>query len=240
MSSYEDKIKHDLIFWKVKMLKDPLQTEHIAHFVQSKTRDLIPTAANRIITDAIKTMTKFILSGSDIVTNRYAQSLTLRQRDRIISEKINGYKKAGIFSGAFTGYGGFLLGAVDFPVLLSIKMKMLSEISACYGFDPGDPKERLYMLTIFQLTFSRREKRKEIFHRILNWQQYAAQLPEDVNAYDWTSFREEYCDYIDLAKLMQMIPGIGALFGAYANNKLIAQLAENAMQAYHYRFLSQD
>ena len=239
MSSYEDKIKQDLIFWKVKMLKDPLLTEHLAHAVQSKTRNLIPQGVNQIITDAIKNMTKFIISGSGIVTNRYAQLLTLRQRDRIITEKIDGYKKAGIFSGACTGYGGFLLSAVDFPVLLSIKMKMLSEISACYGFDISDPKERLFMLTLFQLTFSRREKRKEIFHRILNWQQYAAQLPEDVNAYDWRSFREEYCDYIDLAKLMQMIPGIGALFGAYANNKLIAQLAENAMQAYHCRLLSE-
>ena len=53
-------------------------------------------------------------------------------------------------------------------------------------------------------------------------------------------FARNIATYIDLAKLMQMIPGIGALFGAYANNKLIAQLAENAMQAYHYRFLSQD
>ncbi len=101
--------------------------------------------------------------------------------------------------------------------------------------------ERTFIYAYYiSANFFKKEKRKEIFHRILNWQQYAAQLPEDVNAYDWTSFREEYCDYIDLAKLMQMIPGIGALFGAYANNKLIAQLAENAMQAYHYRFLSQD
>jgi len=42
-------------------------------------------------------------------------------------------------------------------------------------------------------------------------------------------FQQEYRDYLDLAKLLQFIPIIGAAFGAYANYKLLDELGETAM-----------
>ncbi|TNY07227.1 EcsC family protein, partial [Escherichia coli] len=43
--------------------------------------------------------------------------------------------------------------------------------------------------------------------------------------------------YIDLAKLLQLVPGIGAFVGAYVNNKLVDKLGEYAMYAYRMRIL---
>jgi len=70
-----------------------------------------------------------------------------------------------------------------------------------------------------------------------NWEEYSALLPNDINSFDWKSFQQEYRDYIDLAKLLQMIPGIGAVIGSYVNNKLMKKLSETAIQSYRMRIL---
>jgi hypothetical protein len=54
---------------------------------------------------------------------------------------------------------------------------------------------------------------------------------------DWRRFQQEYRDYIDLAKLMQLVPGIGAAVGVYVNHKLTRQLGNTAMNAYRTRAL---
>jgi len=55
------------------------------------------------------------------------------------------------------------LGLADFPILLGIKVKMLFEIAALYGYDVKDYKERLYLLYIFQLAFSSQQRRNEVY-----------------------------------------------------------------------------
>ena len=44
----------------------------------------------------------------------------------------------------------------------------------------------------------------------------------------------------DLAKLLQFIPVIGAVFGAYANYKLLGELGETAVNAYRLRIIKED
>ena len=64
---------------------------------------------------------------------------------------------ASIGGGGITGAGGILLGLADFPLLIGIKMKLLYNITALYGHDVTDYKERVYLLYIFQLAFSSQE-----------------------------------------------------------------------------------
>ena len=68
-----------------------------------------------------------------------------------------------------------------------------------------------------------------------NWDQCKTDLPETFKDFDWRNFQQEYRDYIDLAKLLQLIPGIGAAVGAYVNHRLTKRLGLNAMQAYRMR-----
>jgi hypothetical protein len=114
-------------------------------------------------------------------------------------------------------------------------MKMLFDIAALYGYDVKDFKERLYILHIFQLTFSSQQYRKTVFAQLENWDQRKADLPNHFRDFDWRNFQQEYRDYIDLAKLLQLIPGIGAAVGAYVNHRLTRRLGINAMQAYRMR-----
>ncbi|WP_192811883.1 EcsC family protein, partial [Paenisporosarcina sp. TG20] len=44
--------------------------------------------------------------------------------------------------------------------------------------------------------------------------------------------------YIDLVKMFQLIPGIGAVVGAFVNYNLLDQLGETAMNSYRVRLLN--
>jgi hypothetical protein len=102
----------------------------------------------------------------------------------------------------------------------------------------NDYKERLYLLYIFQLAFSSQERRNEIYELLLGWQGYSKSLPDHVEEFDWRTFQQEYRDYIDLAKMAQLLPVSGAAVGAIANYKLIELLGDTAMNCYRLRKLS--
>jgi hypothetical protein len=132
------------------------------------------------------------------------------------------------------------LGLADFPLLISLKLKLLYDIAALYGYTVSNYKERLYILFIFQLAFSSHEHRKNIYLKMVPWNEISKTLPEDINEFDWRSFQQEYRDYIDLAKIAQLIPIIGAPVGFVVNYRLIRKLGDTAMQAYRMRWFENE
>ena len=129
------------------------------------------------------------------------------------------------------------MGLADFPILIAIKLKLLFDIASLYGFDVKDYKERVYILHIFELAFSSQQHRREVYQKIENWEEYAKSLPTDINEFDWRNFQQEYRDYIDLAKMAQLVPLIGAPMGVVVKYRLIRKLGITAMNAYRMRVL---
>lgn len=240
MIDYEDKALRELGRWKIKMSKKPSIPSRISKGIQNKTNALIPDKVHRIITESIKNMTKAVLIGSKYITKGPKESGSLQEREMLVKERLNFYKKAATVSGAGTGVGGVIIGLADFPLLLSLKMKFLFDTASFYGFDVKEYRERLYILYIFQLAFSSQKKRAEIYRLLANWENYIKKLPKDINDFNWRSFQQEYRDYIDLAKLLQLVPGFGAVVGAYANYKLMDRLGQVAINAYRLRLLDTD
>lgn len=235
MSIYEDKALKEMLEWQKEMTKKPGITSGLTKGVQDKINSIIPEKAHEIITEAIKGMIKAVLVGSEYTAAVPVKNGTLESRENLVREKVDFYKKAAAISGAGTGAGGIFLGLADFPILLSLKMKFLFDVASFYGFDAKNYKERLYMLYVFQLAFSSQERRNEIFRLAKDWENYSKTLPISEDTFDWRKFQQEYRDYIDVAKLLQLVPGIGAAVGAYANYKLVEQLGETAMNAYRMR-----
>ena len=62
-------------------------------------------------------------------------------------------------------------------------------------------------------------------------------LPSDINEFNWRTFQQEYRDYIDLAKMAQLVPVIGAPVGAVANYALVKKLGITAKNAYRMRIM---
>ena len=147
-------------------------------------------------------------------------------------------KQSAAVEGGITGAGGILLGLADFPILMGIKIKLLFEIATIYGFDVNDYKERVYILHIFELAFSSDSHRKKIYLKMIDWENKKKQLPNDIHQFDWRLFQQEYRDYIDLAKMAQLLPVIGAPVGVIVNYRLIRKLGETAMNAYRMRLLA--
>lgn len=116
---------------------------------------------------------------------------------------------------------------------------MLYDLAALYGHNVTDYKERIYLLYLFQLAFSSQEQRREVYLKISNWQEHKQHLPEDIHQFDWRTFQQEYRDYIDLAKMAQLIPVIGAPVGAIVNYRLLKKLGQTAMNAYRMRWFEE-
>ncbi|WP_410981597.1 EcsC family protein [Bacillus cereus] len=234
MTVYEEKVIKELQQWKHTIMKDSSMMNRFSKKVQTKVQQLIPEKVQNVLTETIKKMVQGISAGSNFIKPKLKETdWSLQRRDEEVLKKMDEYKKIAAAEGAGTGAGGILLGLADFPLLLSIKMKFLFDAATLYGFDTSKEEERLFILHVFQLAFSSDDHRKEIWKAIETWD------TEKENHMDWEKFQKEYRDYIDLAKMLQLVPVIGAPVGAYANYQLLQRLGEVTMNCYRLRFLQQ-
>jgi len=235
MSSEEQQARTELHAWQQQMQRPPSLLNRFARRVQIRLNALLPERVHQAITAAIKQMVRGVLFGSKYITGKPLADASFAQREAAVRSHIRNYRTMATAEGAVTGAGGFLLGLADFPLLLSLKLKLLFDTAARYGYDVHDYTERLYLLHVFQLAFSSQHARNETYRRLADWDAYRLTLPLDPNEFDWRAFQQEYRDYIDLAKMAQLVPVIGAAVGAVANYKLMEQLGDTAMNCYRMR-----
>lgn len=218
------------------MMRKPGVLNRLSRKVQGKINSYIPEKVHQAVTGAIKAMIRGVLFGAKHTTKKAIQ-LPLSETEERVLKTINNYKHAAAAEGGVVGAGGFLLGLAELPILMGIKIKMLFDIAALYGYDVTDYKERVYILHIFQLAFSSQQHRRDVYFEMNNWEVQKQSLPDDIHQFDWRAFQQEYRDYIDLAKMAQLIPGIGAVVGFVVNYKLLKKLGDTAMNAYRIRRL---
>jgi hypothetical protein len=233
--SYEDIALRELRAWQGEMVSSPSLFNRLSKKLQVKMNSFIPEKIHQVITATIKQMIKGVLFGARQITKESSPFQDLQATEVAVEKIIRNYKHTASVEGGVTGAGGILIGLADFPLLLAIKIKMLFDIASVYGFDVQDYKERVYLLHIFQLAFSSHEHRKHIYLEMNDWENQKHLLPDDINQFDWRNFQLEYRDYIDLAKMAQLVPGIGAVVGVVVNYKLVKKLGLTAMNAYRMR-----
>lgn len=217
------------------MQRKPSLLNKLSKNLQVKMNSYIPEKVHKAITTVLKQMIKGVLFGAKLTTKKPAVVESLQQTEATLARLVKNYRTTAAAEGGVTGAGGLLMGMADFPLLLGIKIKLLFDIAALYGFDVKDYKERVYILHIFELAFSSQEHRKKVYLEMEDWDEKKKLLPDDMNQFDWRNFQQEYRDYIDLAKMAQLIPGIGAVVGVVVNYRLINQLAVTAKNAYRMR-----
>ena len=232
MNLYEKQIQKELTDWYGDIVKSAGVIKRTSDRVQKKAQQLVPAKMQGAVTAAVEALVKTILTGSGLVSVKEDTSgMVLAERDYLVLQHFKGYRTTATVQGAGFGMGGVLLGMADLPVLLGIKVKFLFDTAKLYGFNPELPEERLFLLHVFQLAFSSREYRLKVFGQIERWDEQPH--PE----VDWEQFQIEYRDYLDLAKLLQLLPVVGSVAGGTANHKLMGRLCENAMNCYRMRIL---
>lgn len=233
--TYEELAYADMRRWQKEMQRRPSLMGKLTQGIQRRINRVIPEKVHQVITTAFKTVVQGVLTGARFVAGKPLQEPDLETVEKAAKEKIAFYKTAAATEGALTGAGGILLSLADFPLWLTLKMKMLYDVAAIYGYDASRYEERVYMLYIFQLAFSGRRHRRDIYEYMATWNSHSEHISERKSEFDWRKFQQEYRDYIDIAKLLQLIPGIGAAVGAYVNHRLTDRLAATAVNAYRMR-----
>ena len=236
----EELMIRELKEWQQKMLRKPGMFNRVSKRIQDKINSWIPEKIHAAVTATIKQMVRGVLFGAEQVSRKKIPHNDLYVADEEAKASIKIYRNTATAEGALTGAGGFWLGLADFPLLIAIKLKMLFDLAAIFGYDTNDYKERLYLLHIFQLAFSSDRNRKEIYLNMVNWTEKTRNLPNDIHQFDWRVFQQEYRDYIDLAKMAQLVPVIGAPVGAIANYHLLRKLGNTARFAYRMRWLEKN
>ena len=237
MDPYLQEAFAELSAWQKQMLRKPSFFNDLSRKLQTKVNSWVPEKIHKAITIAIKQMIRGVLFGAKHTTAEPLKNLSLQTREEQVLKKIDIYRKTAAVEGGITGAGGLLLGLADFPILIGIKIKLLFDIASLYGIDGNDYKERVYILHIFELAFSSHEHRRNVYLKMIDWDEKSKNLPADINEFDWRNFQQEYRDYIDIAKMAQLIPVIGAPVGIVVNNRLIKKLGITAMNAYRMRLI---
>ncbi|RPE08423.1 EcsC family protein [Chitinophaga lutea] len=237
MMMHEQRMRAELEIWRYKMQKRPSITDRLSKAVQGRINRIIPDKVHSAVTATIKQMVRGVLYGSQYTVPKKPEFASLFDLEEAVLRRIDFYRKTAAAEGGITGAGGILLGLADFPILLGMKLKLLFDIATYYGFDVKDYKERIYILHIFQLAFSSQQHRRKVFEQIDGWEEKSKLLPDDIHAFDWQSFQIEYRDHIDLAKIGQLLPIVGAAVGLVVNYRLVTRLGDTAMNAYRMRIL---
>jgi len=237
MDQYLQEVSTELQAWQKQMQRRPSFFNNLSKKLQTKINSWIPEKVHKAITVALKQMIRGVLFGAKHTTADPLRNGSLESREELVLKKIDVYRKTAAVEGGITGAGGLLLGLADFPILIGIKIKLLFDIASIYGFNVDDYKERVYILHIFELAFSSHEHRRNVYMKMTDWDEKSKSLPVDIHQFDWRNFQQEYRDYIDLAKMAQLIPAIGAPVGIVVNNRLIKKLGFTAMNAYRMRII---
>ena len=232
----EGAIRVELEAWRTKVLKRPGLWDKASRATQTRINRAIPERVHAIVTSGVGAMIRGILTGSEVLNARPPAGGSLAAREAKARALIRTYRNTAGVEGGVAGAGGFVLAAADFPALTAIKVRMLADIVSVYGWGGGSPGERLFLLHIFHLAFASAQRRPEALKALEDW---IAAGGADIADYDWRRFQQEYRDYIDLAKMAQLIPVVGAPIGAVVNWRLVDRLGETAMMACRMRWFAE-
>lgn len=174
---------------------------------------------------------------ADIPVETVAQAgeLPLAVMDLAADQLAESRKKIAAVQGATTGFGGIFTLAVDIPALLGLSLKVLQETAICYGFDPNDPRERVFIVKCLQFSSSDIVGKRAVLEELAAFddggegRQLASQLQ------GWREVVATYRDNFGWKKLFQLVPVAGMLFGALLNKSTVNDVAEAGKMMYRKR-----
>lgn len=139
--------------------------------------------------------------------------------------------------GASTGFGGIFTLSLDIPVLLGLQLKTLQDIAMCYGFNPADPKERLFIVKVMQFVTSDNHGRDAILKQMGSLDAGSEKARREMvsELKGWREVVMSFRDRWGMKKMFQLIPVAGLVFGAITNRSTISELAETGAILYRKR-----
>ncbi|MGG3466856.1 EcsC family protein [Neobacillus pocheonensis] len=239
----------DLWFWeKIGRLPFKLLDKVTPKFIQDKIGiaidelgSYIQTGGKYLINEK-NILKKFNSNESDLTQEllpiNQLDQVPIRKMDEVADEIIKSRTKFATIQGATTGIGGLFTLAIDIPVLLGLSLKVLQEIALCYGYDPKEKSERIFIVKCLQFTSSDIVGKKAILEQLstLNQDNQNNQNNQMISQLQgWREVVTTYRDNFGWKKLFQMIPIAGIIFGAFINRSSIGDVAEAGKMLFRKR-----
>jgi hypothetical protein len=166
-----------------------------------------------------------------------AAKLPLSTMDQAVEKLTGNRKKLATIQGASTGIGGIFTLTIDIPLLLGLQLKTLQDIAICYGYDPKDKKERLFIVKCLQFVSADIVGKQSILKQISLFDDKDDSAKREVlsEIQGWREVVFSYRDQMGWKKLFQMIPIAGLIFGAFINRSAVNDIAEAGRMFYRKR-----
>ncbi|WHY75490.1 EcsC family protein [Neobacillus sp. WH10] len=171
----------------------------------------------------------------NIISLNQLELLPITTMDEVANEIRNSRTKMATIQGATTGIGGLFTLAIDIPLLLGLSLKVLQEISLCYGYDPKEKSERIFIVKCLQFTSSDIVGKKAILEDLSTFNQDKQNEQMISQLQGWREVVTTFRDNLGWKKLFQIIPITGIIFGAFINRSSIGDVAETGMMLYRKR-----
>lgn len=237
-----EKDQGDLWFWeKLGRLPFKLMDKWTPKFVQTKMGSLIDELGQYVQTGgsylSSTSKVKSYYANAEIESIEDVKELTIVRMDKAVEGITKNRKNIATVQGAGTGIGGIFTLSLDIPFLLGLQLKTLQDIAICYGYDPNDKKERLFIIKALQFVSSDIVGKQTILSQLSKFDKQDEENKREVlsEIQGWREVVFSYRDQFGWKKLFQMVPIAGLVFGAFINRSAINDIAEAGMMLYRKR-----
>jgi len=162
-------------------------------------------------------------------------SMPLAAMDQVARELRSSRAVFATVQGATTGIGGIFTLAVDIPLVVGTSLKVLQEMSICYGYRPEEKRERLFIVKCLQFSASDIVGKKAILEELAAFDSGGQRGQTMAQLQGWREVVLTYTENFGWKKLFQMVPVAGMLFGAWLNRSMVQDVAETGMMLYRKR-----
>lgn len=237
-----EKDQSDLWFWeKLGRLPFKLLDKFTPQFLQNKVGVILDELGSYIQSggkylSSVKSLRSYYPE-KGITALEEVDRLPISEMDEAVTKLSGNRKRIATVQGASTGFGGIFTLSIDIPLLLGMQLKTLQDIALCYGYDPNDKQERMFIVKILQFVSSDIVGKKAILNQITQMNNPSLPANREVisELQGWREVVFSYRDQIGWKKLFQMIPVAGLLFGAFINRSAVNDIAEAGMMLYRKR-----
>lgn len=167
------------------------------------------------------------------------EGLPLEVLDRVADSITESRAKFAAAQGAATGIGGIVTIAADIPMVMGMSLKVLQEMALCYGYNPDDPQERIFIVKCLQFSSADIVGKKAIIDELADYDNPEKQVEVISQMQGWREVFLSYSESFGWKKLFQLIPIAGMLFGSISNKSTIQDVAEAGKMLYKKRLILQ-
>ncbi|WP_405171851.1 EcsC family protein [Paenibacillus sp. FSL H8-0280] len=167
------------------------------------------------------------------------ENLPLKVLDQVADNITESRTKFAAAQGAATGFGGIVTIAADIPMVMGLSLKVLQEMALCYGYDPDEPLERIFIVKCLQFSSADIVGKKAIIEELAAYDDPDKPIEVVSQMQGWREVFNSYSESFGWKKLFQLVPIAGMLFGSVSNKNTIRDVAEAGKMLYKKRLILQ-